>query len=84
MKYCYLTFRSVTFAQRAEGVLRKSGIDASLIRTPKGLSDRGCGYSLRLREQDALTAADKVRGAGISMGKLLCVDSDGKAGEWPL
>ena len=34
MKFYYLTFRSVTFAQRGEKLLQKSGIRCTLLRTP--------------------------------------------------
>lgn len=82
MKYCILTFRSVTFAQRGESALRKAGIDCSLIRTPKNLSSRGCGYSLRLKERDANEAVERLHGDGIAFGKLYTVHPDGTAQEW--
>ena len=48
MKYCYITFRSVTPAQRGEAVLRRSGVECSIQRTPRWMEQQGCGYSLRL------------------------------------
>lgn len=47
-----ITFRSVTYAQKAQSRLRKAGIDSTIQRTPAGLSDRGCSYCLRLRQWD--------------------------------
>ena len=35
MEICYITFRSVTYAQRGERVLSGSGIGSTLQRTPK-------------------------------------------------
>jgi len=52
MKYCMITFRSITPAQRGEGVLRKAGLDCAVLRTPKWMEEQGCGYSLRVKCQD--------------------------------
>ena len=48
MEFVYITFRSVTPAQRAERLLRREGIFCSLRRTPRYMEEKGCGYSLRL------------------------------------
>ena len=52
----WITFRSVTFAQRAARILEKGGIDNILRRTPKTLSVRGCGYCLYLPVRHILAA----------------------------
>ena len=57
MKHCLITFRSVTPAQRGEGILRRAGMECSLQRTPKFMEEQGCGYSLRIRQKDAAQAA---------------------------
>ena len=56
MKFCFITFRSVTPAQRGEALLRRGGVECSIQRTPKWMEEQGCGYSLRLRYTDAMTA----------------------------
>ncbi len=43
----YFTFRSVTAAMEAQKELERVGIRAVTVRTPLGLRERGCGYSLR-------------------------------------
>ena len=48
MKKCMITFRSVTPAQRAESVLKRSGIQCALRRTPRWMEEQGCGYSVQL------------------------------------
>ena len=48
MKTYYVTFRSVTYAQRGEQALKRAGIRCSLQRTPKWMEAQGCGYALRL------------------------------------
>lgn len=52
MKVYFVTFRSVTFAQRGERVLQKEGIRSMLLRTPKWMEERGCGYCLRLKPEN--------------------------------
>ena len=65
-----ITFRSVTFAQKGERTLRRGGLDCRLARTPKHLSERGCGYCLRLRENDAITAVAMLREAAVEFEKV--------------
>ena len=48
MDICMITFRSVTPAQRGEGLLRRAGMDCTLRRTPRRMEQQGCGYSLHL------------------------------------
>lgn len=61
MKYCLITFRSVTPAQRGEGILRRGGLDCSVQRTPRWMEEQGCGYSLRVRYQDAARCVALLR-----------------------
>ena len=70
MKDCFITFRSVTAAQRGEGTLRRQGIDAALQRTPRWMEEQGCGYSLRLRRSDMNRAAGMLKNAGIAFRKV--------------
>ncbi len=69
MKTVYLTFRSVTHGQRGERLLRGRGIPCNLTRTPRWMEARGCGYSLRLSEQDALRAAAVLRNQEVPLQK---------------
>lgn len=65
-----VTFRSVTFAQKGERVLRRRGMDCRLARTPKQLSERGCGYCLRLRGTDAMPAVTILRSEAVEFEKV--------------
>ncbi len=58
MKQFYLTFRSVTFAQRGEARMKRAGIRCVLQRTPRWMEEQGCGYALRIwaREIEPVTA----------------------------
>lgn len=84
MKFCVITFRSVTPAQRGEGALRKAGLECTIQRTPRWMEEQGCGYSLRLRCRDINMAAELLRERGIPFRKLYTVREDGKMEEMHL
>ena len=69
MDVCLITFRSVTPAQRGEGILRREGIAVSVQRTPRWLADQGCGYSIQLRCNQLPQAVEILRRNGISYRK---------------
>lgn len=70
MRYCLITFRSVTPAQRSERVLRKAGIACALQRTPRWMEEQGCGYSLRLRLEDVLSGVELLRAQDVPFRKV--------------
>lgn len=72
-----ITFRSVTFAQKAERALSKAGIACTMQRTPRELSQRGCGYCLRLRGADALGAVQLLQEKQITYRKIYAITEDG-------
>ena len=84
MKFCFITFRSVTFAQNRQKSLKRVGIDTVLRRTPKGLEQRGCGYCLQLKSTLAAQAVDQLRREGIEFSKLYRFRENGSAEEWPI
>ena len=82
MKHDWLiTFRSVTAAQKAERVLKRAEIFCTLRRTPKMLSERGCGYCLQLRESAGPGALAALRQSQVTFGKLYVLDEDGSPRE---
>lgn len=84
MKYCIITFRSVTPAQRGEETLRRAGVSCSLRRTPKWMEEQGCGYSVRVRYQDAPMAVSILREKQIPMRKVYLFRESGAAEELAL
>lgn len=44
----YVTFRSLTAAQRGLAACRVHGIAAAMLRTPAFLTSRGCSYCIRV------------------------------------
>lgn len=81
MKYCIITFRSVTPAQRGEEVLRRAGVACNLRRTPKWMEEQGCGYSVRLQYQDAPAAVAILREKQVPMRKVYLLRQNGAAEE---
>lgn len=77
MKFYYITFRSVTTAQRGEQALSKAGIRANLLRTPKWMEAQGCGYSLRLWSDSVESAVSVLRNRGIAFRRVYEQTSDG-------
>lgn len=84
MKYCLITFRSVTPAQRGEGVLRRAGFICSIQRTPRWMEEQGCGYSLRVRQQEAHKGAELLREAQIPFRKVYLLRDNGVVEELAL
>lgn len=70
MGVCLITFRSVTPAQRGEGLLRRAGFECTIRRTPRWMEEQGCGYSLRVRQQDAPMAVELLRGENVPFRKV--------------
>ena len=81
MNVYYITFRSVTFAQRGEEILRRGGISSVLQRTPRWMEDQGCGYCLRLRTDDVQTGAALLRGSRIPFRKIYLQQPEGNVEE---
>ena len=77
MKFYYITFRSVTFAQRGEQLLQKNGIRCTLLRTPKWMEVQGCGYSLRLWTNDVKTGIGLLRKQKVPYQKVYIQVADG-------
>lgn len=76
-----ITFRSVTYAQRGEKILRAGNIPCQMQRTPKHLTQRGCGYCLRLSGLDGPVAVELLRREQLPYGKLYALRKDGSTEE---
>lgn len=77
MRFCYITFRSVTPAQRAEGILRRTGVDCTIQRTPRWMEEQGCGYAQKLWTQDILPAVKLLRENKIQLRKVYVQQESG-------
>ena len=81
MKFCMITFRSVTPAQRGELALKRAGFDCSIRRTPKQMQEQGCGYSLQVRYGDAPRCVDLLRENQIPFRKVYLRKDNGATEE---
>lgn len=84
MKCYYITFRSVTFAQRAEKLLLHSEIRCSVQRTPRWMEEQGCGYALRFWAMDPGKALQILHGQNVPMRRLYLQDVHGELVEMHL
>ena len=81
MGYGYITFRSVTHAQRGERILEERGIRCVLQRTPRWMEEQGCGYCLRLRTNDIMPAVRLLRSAQVPFQRVYVQSFDGEVEE---
>ncbi len=84
MAFCLITFRSVTPAQRGEGVLRRAGLICTLQRTPRWMEEKGCGYSLRVPFQTAAQCVTLLRDQEIPFRKVYLHRDQGRVEELEL
>lgn len=77
----YITFRSVTFAQRGEKLLARQNLRVSLMRTPRWMEEQGCGYALKLWTNDIGTAVQMLREARIQLRRVYAQQEDGQMEE---
>ena len=84
MKFYYVTFRSVTHAQRGEQVLKREAVRSTLLRTPKWMETRGCGYSLRIWTNDISRPVALLRRENVPMQRVYIQTGDGTLEELAL
>ena len=78
MGYAYITFRSVTHAQRGDGLLSGTGIRCAMQRTPRWMEEQGCGYCLRLRQRELERARELLMKNGVQFRRCYRGDERGE------
>lgn len=81
MSVYFITFRSVTLAQRGEVLLKKKGVSCVLQRTPKWMEEQGCGYCLRLRISQIDTVVRLLKSSQVGFRKVYLLKTDGSVEE---
>ncbi len=81
MKHYYITFRSVTFAQRGERLLKQQGVGCTLLRTPRWMEEQGCGYALKLWTRDVFPAVRLLQENKLPMRRVYVQNADGQMEE---
>ena len=82
MHFYYITFRSVTYAQRGEKILQEEGIRCTLLRTPRWMEEQGCGYCMRLWTKETKQALHLLRKNQIPYKKIYIQGRDGQLEDW--
>jgi len=77
MKTFFITFRSITLAQRAEMALLAEGFRCRMRRTPRWMEERGCGYGVELSASDVEQGMNILRKAGIRYRRSYAMNQDG-------
>lgn len=81
MRSDYITFRSVTVAQRGERLLKSGGIDCVLQRTPRWMEERGCGYCLRIQPTEVAESLRRLKEGAVPFSKVYTRRSNGSVEE---
>lgn len=81
MRFYYITFRSVTYAQRAEKLLYQHSVRVSLMRTPRWMEEQGCGYALKLWSNDVMAVVKLLRDSKIQLRKIYAQQENGEMEE---
>lgn len=84
MMTSFITFRSVTFAQRGEAVLRQAGVSCAVQRTPRWMEEQGCGYCIRLKQSEVGEAVRRLREQQIAFRKVYLRRESGSVEEMSL
>ena len=77
MRYYDITFRSVTYAQQGERLLKGSGFRCALQRTPRWMEEQGCGYALKIRVSEIEAAMALLAGRQIPIRRVYEQKADG-------
>lgn len=81
MKSYYITFRSVTFAQRGEKLLVGKGYHCRMQRAPRWMESQGCGYALRIWGREIAPAVELLRQEGVPMRRVYAQTEGGQLEE---
>ena len=84
MEFCFITFRSVTWAQKADSLIRRLGYRCVLRRTSRWMEAQGCGYSLRVPTEDVWECVNRLRDNHISFQNVYRQNSAGELEEMQL
>ena len=76
MDYYWLTARSITHAQRMQKVLGDCRLHAQMRRTPPEMSNKGCGYMIRVEHDLLRLALQCLEKSGVTPVKVFETHGD--------
>ena len=71
MSHHIIVLRSLTYAQRAERLLERAGIYASVKKVPQSSSPEGCAYGAMVRSKDLNEAQSVLIKNSMNIVKIL-------------
>ena len=71
MSHHIIVLRSLTYAQRAEHLLERAGIYASVKKVPQSSSPEGCAYGVMVRNKDLNEAQSVLVKNSMSIRNVL-------------
>lgn len=77
MQSYLLLCRSITHAQRMNTALGRAGVRGTIFRPPMGLSDKGCGYAVRIGKPYLDAAIQQLRAVQIFPERVFFSVGDG-------
>ncbi|MCL2367519.1 MAG: DUF3343 domain-containing protein [Oscillospiraceae bacterium] len=81
MVHYLITCRSLTYAQKAARTLERTGITASIIRAPKGISREGCAYCVKVSERRGREALAILRQTNTPFNRIFLQHASGEMRE---
>ena len=70
MDHYLLLARSVTYAQRMQKALNRTGIHCQIFRAPRTITDLGCAYAVYVAQTDMAEAFKTLRGSALAPVKI--------------
>lgn len=84
MSGCLIVCRSLTYAQRSARSLESAGFSAHVQRLPSKLSTSGCGYAIKISENNLTKSVEILRNKGLPPKKAFLIKEDGTFAELPI
>lgn len=73
MEHYLIIARSVTYAQRMQRALARSGVSSRIYRAPRDLVDQGCAYTVQIAVEDLTNALTILRREGLDPVQIFLV-----------
>ena len=77
MVYYLIICRSLTYAQRTQAALERSGITAHIMRSPRPISTTGCSHAVKVSERRLAQALTVLNRVGLSPERAYIMSADG-------
>ena len=77
MNFALIVCRSLPSAQRTSVVLEQEGISNHVLRTPAHLSDKGCGYAVKISHKRLTDALSALNGVDLTPNRVLIALGNG-------